>query len=105
MKEIEFDDSVQKFASEWHGGQNTMLYAIASTGKLSIGSESFRRGRPDIVWLYDLVLALIDELVSDQVHFHGEDLKVFRSISAKLNIFIKKNRRIYEEWYNWENED
>lgn len=105
MKEIQFDETVQKFASEWHGGQNSMLYAIASTGKLAIGSEGFRRGRPDVVWLYDLVLALADELVSNQVHFYGEDLKIFRSISGKLNMFIKNNRRIYEEWHYWADED
>ena len=105
MKEIQFDDAERKFASEWHGGQNSMLYAIASTGKLAIGSESFRRGRPDVVWLYDLVHVLINELISDQVHFYGEDLRVFRSISGKLDIFTKDNRDFYEQWYDWEDEE
>lgn len=104
MNEIEFNESERKFASAWHGGQGSMLYAIASTGSLAIGSESFRRGRPDVVWLYDLVLALIDELLADSVHFYGDDHKIFRSMSAKLNAFTKANRSTYEEWY-WDNEE
>ena len=101
---IHFTTEEVEFASGWHGGQNSMLYAIASTGKLSVGSESFRRGRPDTVWLCDLVLALIDELLDVNVHFYGDDVKVARSISAKLDIFIKKNQPAYEKWYE-ENED
>lgn len=29
-----------KFASEWHDGQSSMLYAIASTGNLTPGSQA-----------------------------------------------------------------
>lgn len=42
MDRIDFDPEELDVATEWHGGQSSMLYAIASTGALSRGSERFR---------------------------------------------------------------
>lgn len=39
---IEFEPEELRVASEWHGGQASMLYAISSTGALSRGAESYR---------------------------------------------------------------
>lgn len=33
-----FDDDELKTASDWHGGQNSKLYAISSTGALALGT-------------------------------------------------------------------
>jgi hypothetical protein len=35
---IEFEDDELRAASNWHGGQSSMLYAIASTGSLRCGT-------------------------------------------------------------------
>lgn len=32
--EIEFPEEFIEFSKEWHNGQSSMLYAVASTGKL-----------------------------------------------------------------------
>lgn len=42
MDRIEFEPEELAAAEQWHGGQSSMLYAIASTGALSRGSERFR---------------------------------------------------------------
>lgn len=49
-------------AVDWHGGQSTMLYAVASTGALSRGSEGYRRGRTDSEWTADLLAELAGEV-------------------------------------------
>jgi len=49
-----------ELASAWHGGQSSMLYAVASTGALSRGT--IRAGRSDAEWSHDLVLQLQHEL-------------------------------------------
>ena len=45
MFEIDFDDEELKTAEHWHGGQSSMLYAVCSTGSLSLGTR--RPQHPD----------------------------------------------------------
>lgn len=42
MDRIEFELEELQVASEWHGGQASMMYAISSTGALSRGAERCR---------------------------------------------------------------
>lgn len=42
MQRIEFEPEELSVAEQWHGGQSSMLYAIASTGALSRGVERCR---------------------------------------------------------------
>jgi len=62
---IEFDADEISAASAWHGGQGSMLYAIASTGTLSRGTNRpcAIDGEPmnDHEWLADLAGRLADE--------------------------------------------
>lgn len=51
----------RRLASEWHGGQASMLYAVASTGALSTGSAS-AAGLSGAAWERDLLERLGDEL-------------------------------------------
>ena len=53
-------ESELRVATEWHGGQSSMLYAISSTGALSRGT--IRSGRDDAEWSYDLASQLWSEL-------------------------------------------
>ena len=39
MERIEFEPEELSVAGQWHGGQSSMLYAIASTGALSRGTQ------------------------------------------------------------------
>jgi len=48
------DESLVALAADWHGGQSSVLYALASTGALT-------PGRPGVV-LADLLTALIAEV-------------------------------------------
>jgi len=62
---IEFDADEIQAASTWHGGQASMLYAIASTGDLSRGTSRPQadddRPMTDHEWLADLAGRLADE--------------------------------------------
>lgn len=54
----------RRLATDWHGGQTSMLYAVASTGVLSRGSEGYRRGRTDEEWSADLLADLAGEVAN-----------------------------------------
>jgi len=64
----------RRLAADWHSGQNSMLYAIASTGSLSLGTR-----RPpntaDDVWAESLLSSLVGELanVADAAWNEGQD--------------------------------
>ncbi len=45
MDRIEFEPEELSVAEQWHGGQSSMLYAIASTGSLKRGVERCRPRR------------------------------------------------------------
>ena len=49
-------------AVDWHGGMASMLYAVASTGALSRGTEGYRGGRTDEEWSADLLADLVREV-------------------------------------------
>ena len=38
INSIQIPDEFLQLASEWHGGQDSILYAIASTGNLTLGT-------------------------------------------------------------------
>lgn len=52
----------RRLATDWHGGQGSMFYAVSSTGGLSRGAEGFRGGRTDEEWSADLIDRLAREL-------------------------------------------
>ncbi len=52
----------RRLATEWHGGMASMLYAVASTGALSRGTEDYRAGRTDEEWSADLLAELVREV-------------------------------------------
>lgn len=49
-------------AVDWHGGGASMLYAVASAGALSRGTEGYRAGRTDEEWSADLLERLTAEV-------------------------------------------
>lgn len=62
---IDFDDEEIEAASNWHGGQGSMLYALSSTGTLSRGTIRPRhpdgRSMTDEEWMIDLAERLESE--------------------------------------------
>ncbi len=42
MQSVEFEPEEIDVAEQWHGGQDSMLYALASTGSLRRGPEQCR---------------------------------------------------------------
>lgn len=59
---ISFSSEVIKFAQEWHGGQSSMLYAISSTGALTLGSIRPRGITEDVDHMHVLCDRLESEL-------------------------------------------
>lgn len=57
-----FSAAQVQLATNWHDGQGSMLYAVASTGGVWIGDESNRYNRTDAEWLKVLIEDLDDEL-------------------------------------------
>lgn len=72
-----------KFASEWHGGQRTALYSVASTGKLYLSRAS------------DL-LAELRELIKEipQVHDQFRPAKNFTMWAIGVNDVLSQRMRI-----------
>ncbi len=70
---IELNDDEINAAQAWHGGQSSMLYAVASTGALSLGTvrprerDEHDRFVPlsDLAWKRSLVERLEGEASSD----------------------------------------
>ena len=62
---IDFDDEEIEAAGHWHGGQNSMLYAITSTGALSRGTIRPRHHEGGLMtdeeWIVDLAERLESE--------------------------------------------
>lgn len=63
---LEVTDRQRRLATEWHGGQSSMLYAVASTGALTFGTvrPSWWPGQPmtDDEWGRHLAAKLAREL-------------------------------------------
>lgn len=59
--EIDFDDQQVGAAVNWHGGQGSMLYAVASTGALRLGTRRPRGVDNDREWFIYLANELEDE--------------------------------------------
>lgn len=58
---IDFDDDELATAASWHAGQETMLYAISSTGYLARGTIRPRHCTTDAEWWADIRERLASE--------------------------------------------
>jgi len=96
MERIEFDGDELDAANNWHGGQSSMLYAIASTGALSRGTirPVGDDGHPmmDAQWLAHLAERLEGEASDAADKAHNETLDderdALESIAAKCRAAI-----------------
>lgn len=78
-------------ASEWHGGQHTLLYALSSSGNLTPGSN-----RPS--WCQctaDHYFALYGELKAEvnaiiKAHPAHPDIHQLKFLHARLNLYLKR---------------
>lgn len=61
MFSIEFDDDELQAAMDWHSGMSSMLYAIASTGALRLGTRRPDPSMTDAEWMQDLAYRLAAE--------------------------------------------
>lgn len=77
-------DSATRVCYLYHGGESSMLYALASCGELRTGDEAFRRGRTDSQWLAELMTELVGELASALVLAEAENDDEADQISALL---------------------
>lgn len=70
--------SLQTIAAEWHGGQNTALYAYASTGNIQPGlSAEIRRCAPnakakELIELLRLYVATAPALTKESIEINSE---------------------------------
>lgn len=84
---IEFDADELTVAEQWHGGQSSMLYAIASTGALRRGSIRPRYCETDAEWFAYLASRLAEEAESliavAQKFGEANDVPVLERIAAK----------------------
>lgn len=88
MMTLEFDDDEMRVAMEWHGGVRSMLYAIASTGTLRIGSRRPDPEMTDAEWLQDLAWRLSSEAeqcAEDAEETAPDDVEYLLSIAHKAD--------------------
>jgi hypothetical protein len=78
-------------ASEWHGGQHTLLYALSSTGNLTPGSNrpSWCQCTADHYFaIYDELKAELNDIIkSHPVHPDVTPLKI---LHARLKLYLKR---------------
>lgn len=89
MRSYQFTPKQKALAIDYHGGQSSMLYAVASTGALTIGSEGFRDGRTDEEWLCDLMFYLMMEV--EHTDFAQEDEVEGERLLNELNKWLEQN--------------
>lgn len=89
MDRILFNNTELKAASEWHSGQYSMMYAIASTGSLSLGTHRPEPDMTDAEWLSRLASDLEDEAVGAAV-----DATSIKDARALYGIALKCRRAI-----------
>lgn len=87
MDRIEFDSDELTAAEQWHGGQSSMLYAIASTGALSRGTirptDEDDKPMSDAAWLAYLADKLETEASKCARFADGDDVWALESIAEK----------------------
>jgi hypothetical protein len=71
INSIEIPAEFVELAKDWHGGQSSMLYAIASTGKLETGKIRPPYAYSDKEWYHGLFIELTEELWNCILH-NGE---------------------------------
>jgi hypothetical protein len=95
---IEIPAEFASIAANWHGGQASMLYAVASTGSLSRGSirpqvrdydTGAGRQADDAEWIHGLAETLSSEL-SDCLHMidMGNDIDGDRDTIVRFKNYI-----------------
>lgn len=93
---IEFDADELSVAEQWHGGQSSMLYAIASTGALKRGMLRPHGLTTDAEWFIHIAERLADE--ADEVarmarkFNEDDDIEVLTRIAAKARMAAEKAR-------------
>lgn len=88
MMTLEFDDDELRVAMEWHGGMRSMLYAVASTGTLRIGTRRPDPAMTDAEWLQDLAWRLSTEAercAEEAEERSPEDVEHLLSIARKAD--------------------
>lgn len=76
-EKIDFAEFAE-LCSQWHGGQSSMMYAVASTGELALGSympldcedehEWMQKLLRDLLCEINICLRICDSEDSDQLH-------------------------------------
>lgn len=56
----------REYATDWHGGQSSMLYAVSSTGALALGTVAPSWTMNDDEWRQDLLFRLQRELTGTE---------------------------------------
>ena len=87
---IYFGDDEIKTASNWHGGQSSMLYAVASTGMLSRGTHRPRGIDTDAEWMADLASRLESEAL-DAAKGAGKQARKAKGDEKKVLLNDKSN--------------
>ena len=62
VNSIQIPDEFVSLCNEWHGGQDCLLYAVASTGNLTMGSIRPRGCDTDEKWYLNLWQGLDSDL-------------------------------------------
>lgn len=93
---LNFDDDELEIAQAWHGGQSSMLYAIASTGALKRGSIRPREVKTDAEWFAHIADALAEEadhvaVMARKFNEH-DDIAVLERIAFKAREAAAKAR-------------
>ena len=79
-----------ELCSQWHGGQESMMYAIASTGSLSFGKYRPHGCEDDEIWMIRLLTNLKNEIKHCLPHAENDDIKSLKSFQRFVKQQIRK---------------
>ena len=94
----EATDEELTLAQDWHGGQASMLYAVASTGALTRGSMQPIYVDTDEEWNAALLHTLIRELTTCEMVDYPDDDEVRDEWIAKLDALTEDCDIVGHDW-------
>ena len=91
VEPFKFTDDNIKLATEWHGGQQTMLYALSSTGNLTPGPvrPGWCRCTADHYYsLYDSLKWELNDII--KAHPAHPDIPDIKLLHSRLNLYLQR---------------
>ena len=98
---IDIPSEYIELCTNWHSGQDSIFYAISSTGSLSLGTQRPLDCEKDEDWMLVLLNSLESE-IRDCLRFAGKETSIdedFEGLTNFMGFTVRKIAEIEEKLY------